>query len=162
KIGVPVSPDPVGAVAQRYEQDLGLAEAAAEVGLSPAEFGKRLAASADLARVLGALRSQGGTVQRSAFQAAFADVVPEFRPEPVQAPARPPPAAEDVRPFAGHTGVIGCVAFSTDGKRAVTGSDDQTVRVWDVASGKEVLRLGGHTEEVLAVAFAPDGSHVVS
>jgi WD40 repeat protein/mono/diheme cytochrome c family protein len=162
KIGVPVSPDPVGVVAQRYEQDLDLAEAAAEVGLSAAEFGKRLAASPDLARILGPLRAQGSTVQRSAFQAAFPDLLRELRPETVQTGARSAPSTEDVRPFAGHTGVIGCIAFSADGKRAVTGSDDQTVRVWDVASGKEVLRLSGHTEEVHAVAFAPDGSRVAS
>jgi WD40 repeat protein len=162
KIGVPVSPDPVGAVAQRYEQDLDLAEAAAEVGLSAAEFGKRLAASAGLGRILGTLRTQGGTVPRSAFQAAFADVVRDLRPEMGQTAARSTAVAEDVRPFAGHTGSIGCVAFSADGKRAVTGSDDQTVRVWEVASGKEVLRLSGHTEEVHAVAFAPDGSRILS
>jgi mono/diheme cytochrome c family protein len=163
KIDVPAqAPDPVGVVARRYEQDLDLAEAAAEVGLSAAEFGKRLAASADLGRVLGALRPQGGTVPRSAFQTAFAEVVRELRPETVQSAARSTPLAEEVRPFAGHTGVIGCVAFSADGKRAATGSDDQTVRVWEVASGKEVLRLSGHTEEVHAVAFARDGSRLAS
>jgi WD40 repeat protein len=162
KLGIAVSPDPVGAVAQRYEQDLDLAAAAAEVGLAPAEFGKRLSASPSLARVLGALRAQGGTVQRTAFQAAFAEVLRELRPETVQLTARSLSSVEEVRPFAGHTGVIGCVAFAPDGKRAVTGSDDQTVRVWEVASGKEMLRLSGHTEEALAVAFAPDGSRIIS
>ena len=35
------------------------------------------------------------------------------------------------------------VAFSPDGQRIVTGSQDQTAKVWDAASGKELLTLKG-------------------
>jgi WD40 repeat protein len=43
------------------------------------------------------------------------------------------------------------------------GSQHQTVRLWDVASGHEVLRGGaGHQATVCSVAFTPDGSGVVS
>jgi mono/diheme cytochrome c family protein len=159
------APEPVAAAALRYEDVLDLAEAAAEVGLPAEEFTKRLGDSPALTRVLGALQTRGGTVQRSAFQAVFADVLRELRPA---APARAGimegrsllPAA--AAPFSGHTGVVGSIAFAPDGKLAVSGGEDQTVRLWKVADGSEVQRFTGHTEEVLSVAFRPDGKQVVS
>ena len=42
-----------------------------------------------------------------------------------------------------------------DGKTVVSGSDDTTVRVWDVASGREVQKLEGHSGVVTSVAFSP-------
>ena len=40
-------------------------------------------------------------------------------------------------------------AFSPDGARIVSGSEDKTVRVWDAASGEELLVLRGHEEAVV-------------
>ena len=42
----------------------------------------------------------------------------------------------------------GLVAFSQDGRRIVTGSADHTAKVWDAASGKELLTLKGHTNGI--------------
>ena len=53
-------------------------------------------------------------------------------------------------------------AFSPDGARVVTASDDGTARIWDAASGKELAPLGGHTSEVASAAFSPDGARVVT
>jgi len=39
----------------------------------------------------------------------------------------------------GHTGTVTCVAFSPDGARIVTGSEDTTLKVWDTRTGQEVL-----------------------
>ena len=47
------------------------------------------------------------------------------------------------------------VAFSPDGTRLATASDDKTAKVWDVASGREVLTLAGHTNGSLAWPSAP-------
>jgi hypothetical protein len=49
------------------------------------------------------------------------------------------------------------VAFSPDGRWALTGSGDKTARVWEVATGKEIRRLEGHLKYVTSVAFSPDG-----
>jgi WD40 repeat protein len=53
------------------------------------------------------------------------------------------------------------VAFSQDGKYIVTGSADQTARVWDVSSGREVARVT-HENAVALVAMSPDGKIAVS
>jgi WD40 repeat protein len=55
------------------------------------------------------------------------------------------------------------VAFSPDGKHIVSGSYDNTVRVWDAESGQAIGEpLQGHSNSVLSVAFSPDGKHIVS
>jgi WD40 repeat protein/tRNA A-37 threonylcarbamoyl transferase component Bud32 len=62
----------------------------------------------------------------------------------------------------GHTGAVTGVAFSPDGKRIATGSWDQTAKVWDAATGRELLTLNGHTQEVYGVALSPDGKRIAT
>jgi hypothetical protein len=65
-------------------------------------------------------------------------------------------------PLAGHTRTVLCVALAPGGRALATGSWDHTVKLWDVASGKELLILRGHTGLVHAVAFSPDGRVLAS
>ena len=44
----------------------------------------------------------------------------------------------------GHEGVVHSAAYSADGQRIVTGSDDKTAKVWDANTGQELLTLTGH------------------
>ena len=62
----------------------------------------------------------------------------------------------------GHSAWVTSVAFSPDGSKLASGSRDQTVRVWDVASGQAEQTLEGHSDWVTSVAFSPDGSKLAS
>jgi len=54
------------------------------------------------------------------------------------------------------------VAVTADGRTAVSGSQDKSVRVWDLASGEERSTLTGHTGPVWSVAVTADGRTAVS
>jgi WD40 repeat protein/DNA-directed RNA polymerase subunit RPC12/RpoP len=62
----------------------------------------------------------------------------------------------------GHAGIVQAVALSSDGRLAVSGSDDRTVRVWDLSTGVCVATLEGHTGWVRCVAVTSDGRLAVS
>ncbi|MDD5058981.1 MAG: caspase family protein [Sideroxydans sp.] len=62
----------------------------------------------------------------------------------------------------GHRGDVASVALSPDGRTLVSGSGDSTLKLWDVASGREIRTLYGHERGVQSVAFSPDGRTVVS
>jgi WD40 repeat protein len=54
------------------------------------------------------------------------------------------------------------VTFSPDGRFALSGSDDRTVRLWNLESGKALYCFEGHTDGVTSVCFAPDGRRALS
>jgi eukaryotic-like serine/threonine-protein kinase len=91
---------------------------------------------------------------------------------------RPKPGADDLRGFEwyywqrlvdssyatlkGHTNLVTSVTISPDGKQLASASFDNTVKLWDTATGREMLTLNGHTEWVTSVAFGPDGKLLAS
>jgi WD40 repeat protein len=54
------------------------------------------------------------------------------------------------------------VEFSPDGTRLLTGSADDTARIWDVTTGAEQHRLRGHTGDVIRALWSPDGRYVAT
>src|SRR5262249_5364212 len=81
----------------------------------------------------------------------------------------------EIRALRGHTFPVCGVAFSPDGRRLASAAgnleDNQDgvrtptvgeLKVWDTATGAEVLSLRGHTDSVNAVAFSPDGKRLAS
>jgi len=67
-----------------------------------------------------------------------------------------------VFPQVGHTGGVLSVVFSPDGKYIISGSGDNTIKLWDVASGREIRTFSGHKGSVYSVAISPDGKYILS
>ncbi|MDP2854179.1 MAG: caspase family protein [Smithellaceae bacterium] len=61
--------------------------------------------------------------------------------------------------FAGR---VSSVAFSPDGRHAVSGSWGKIITLWDIATGREIRSFTGHKERINAVAFSPDGNQILS
>ena len=62
----------------------------------------------------------------------------------------------------GHTGLVGDIAFSSDGTGIATASNDYTAKVWDATNGTWLLTLTGHTHQVHSLAFSPDGRRLMT
>src|SRR4051812_7068676 len=70
---------------------------------------------------------------------------------------------QDVRTLKGHTKDVRAIAFNADGTLLATGGNDQTVRIWDTATGKELHTLKADDRlRVEAAAFSPDGKLLAS
>ena len=60
------------------------------------------------------------------------------------------------------TGEILSVAFSPDGKYALSGSVDGNIRLWDIQTGVKLKKFIGHSDMITSVSFSPDGRHILS
>jgi len=68
----------------------------------------------------------------------------------------------EVATLRGHRSYVYSVSFSPDGKFLASGSEDKTVKVWEVGSWREVATLRGHQDWVSSVSFSPDGKFLAS
>src|SRR5271166_5339666 len=105
------------------------------------------------------LGNRAPSIQALVNQAAEWKAWPWFRP---LAPSLTVAGGPMIRTLEGHTGPVRAVAVTPDGCRAVSASDDQTLRLWDLSTGQTIRTLEGHTGPVYAVAVTPDGRCAVS
>jgi WD40 repeat protein len=108
---------------------------------------------------------------QEAYNLAASGPVPEQAERLLAQSARPwlrlvnRPAAgsgQCLQTLEGHTDRVSAVALTPDGKRAISGSGDKTVRVWDLETGQCLHTLEGHSGRVGLVAVASDGQRVVT
>ncbi len=78
------------------------------------------------------------------------------RPADSQATGSVPPGFELRRTLKGHTDRVNSIVWSPDGRRLISASADQTLKVWDFEDGRLVRTMKGHGDGVSAVAFTPD------
>jgi WD40 repeat protein len=97
----------------------------------------------------------------AAFLKELDSNAPRTRLQPLWV-ALTPAGGPMLRVLEGHTNFVFAVALTADGKRAVSGSQDHTLRVWDLEGNQLPRVLEGHTERVGAVALTADGKRVVS
>ena len=80
-------------------------------------------------------------------------------------------SGREIRTFTGHSGAITstghsdtitAVTFSRDGRFALSGGSDSTVKLWDVANGRELRTLTGHSGAITSITFSPDGRTALS
>ena len=67
-----------------------------------------------------------------------------------------------VRTLTGHTDAVWSVAVSPDGQTLVSGSEDKTIKLWQLSTGQIWRTLKSNSEQVLSVAFSPDGQSLTS
>jgi hypothetical protein len=108
----------------------------------------------------------GSTAPTTAPPTAPAPQTPVVQPNVApraDVPQQPVPTASRglLRTLTG-TAAISSIAFSPDGQLLVSGDFDNTVRLWQVATGQELRNLTGHTKPVMAVAYLPIGRAVAS
>jgi WD40 repeat protein len=78
-----------------------------------------------------------------------------------QPPASPSPITA-LYTYRGHTDHVVTVAWSPDGTRIASGSNDGTAQVWDAANGGNGYTYRGHVGRVNTVAWSPDGTRIAS
>ena len=87
---------------------------------------------------------------------------PPSTPRPTPSPQVPWQNAALVATLTGHSDPVYSVAFSPDGRTLASGSYDNTIKLWDVQSQREIATLTGHSDPVYSVAFSPDGRTLAS
>ncbi|HJZ46056.1 MAG TPA: protein kinase [Roseiflexaceae bacterium] len=149
--------DTAATAAALAQQQSTLAQQQAELAKSSAAEAQNLALANGAQVALG----QGNTDQALSLALAanqLANPVPQARFILSQAAYAPGTR----RVLRGHTGGVTGVAFSPDGKTAVSGSRDDTLILWNLATGEQIHTFKGHTDDVKDIALSPDGKSVIS
>ena len=168
KTGAKVSRfEAVSTITLKYEADLDLETAAAEVGLSPDAFRERRSPSRPRSAATSArCWPRAGPSRRQIWVQAFGDLTRELRLGTLFIATLNGATNQDntgeLDPLESRDGAANQMAFTADGRRAVIAAADRSVRLWDVEGRRDAKRFIGHTASVWAVALSQDGRLAIS
>ena len=100
-------------------------------------------------------------VMHNPVQATVAGTIVPVPPRQRVVPTRAP-TWRCVHTLVGHSNAVTSVAFSPDGATLASGSEDKTIEMWKLETGKRWYTLTGHSDWVTCVAFSPDGRTLAS
>ena len=69
---------------------------------------------------------------------------------------------ECLKNLEGHSNSVNSVAYSPDGTKIISGSDDKTIKIWNANTGECLQTLEGHSGSIYSIAYSPDGSRIIS
>ncbi len=101
------------------------------------------------------LNNESWLVQCAAYSLLQANVEPALK-QALRA-YNPDLLRKCLHTFTGHSDRINSLAFSPDGLTLASGSEDKTIKLWDVRTGKVKNTLTGHSGRINSLAFSPDG-----
>ncbi|MFM5939644.1 MAG: WD40 repeat domain-containing protein, partial [Dolichospermum sp.] len=64
--------------------------------------------------------------------------------------------------FKGHRAPVRAITITPDGRTVISGSDDKTIKAWDLKTGQEKFTLSRHSDWVNTLTITPDGKTVIS
>ena len=67
-----------------------------------------------------------------------------------------------IKRYIRHKDSVNSVCFSSDEKKALSGSKDKTIKLWDIDTGQCIRTFNGHMDDVSSVCFSPDGKSALS
>jgi len=106
--------------------------------------------------------AEKAAAEKAAAEKAAADKAAADKAAAEKAAADKAVAEKTAVTLKGHSDYVRSVSFSPDGRRIVSGSTDNELKVWDAETGQETLTLKGHSDWVTSVSFSPDGRRIVS
>ncbi|MDB9429667.1 serine/threonine protein kinase [Microcystis aeruginosa CS-555/01A07] len=81
-------------------------------------------------------------------------VIPKINPSPPVSPLD--------KTLTGHSNWVYSVGYSPDGRYLASGGSDNTIKIWEVATGKQLRTLTGHSDFFRSVVYSPDGRYLAS
>ncbi|MDZ8067685.1 MAG: WD40 repeat domain-containing protein [Nostoc sp. DedQUE08] len=84
---------------------------------------------------------------------------PWFRP---LIPSLDPPGRTLLRTLTGHSSSVDAITVTSNGKYIISGSNDKTLKVWDLEIGKEISSFTGHTDKINTIVVTPDDKLLIS
>ncbi|MBF0320953.1 MAG: serine/threonine protein kinase, partial [Nitrospirae bacterium] len=109
------------------------------------------------------LRRQGRTSESEAFYDKSRRDMPSLPDSVLAVSTGYLPGYEVINTFEGHNGLVSTVIVSADGKMIVTGgTEDRSVRIWDMDTGECLHVMEGHSDWVTCLCFSADEATVIS